>query len=213
MAELLSQLGARGNEQIARPAWHYTEASPAEASTSGSMELRDALARCYDLRCPRERQLLQLLWSHMPEDARAAALAAMGQQQQDQADGCEGDGAVLIQAQSGSTGSTGQGDHMAPSDSASSLSAATARSKGSKGAGLAESQALRLQQLMSADADQLEAYLAERHVIDVLRDFSEAQVASAQVGLSADCLMSLGQAAACSPNVHCCLLHGTNCSC
>jgi len=56
--ELLAALGARGDERVPVPAWHYEDAAPADARADGRMPLREALSKCYDLRrapCPAPR--------------------------------------------------------------------------------------------------------------------------------------------------------------
>lgn len=45
---LLAALGASGAERVPVPSWHYQEEG--EPYADGSMPLRDALTKCYDLR-------------------------------------------------------------------------------------------------------------------------------------------------------------------
>ena len=70
MAELLQELGADGGLLVKLPGWHYADAALPAGATS--LPLRDALARCYDLRQPKP-ELLQLLQSKLQ-----AATAASG---------------------------------------------------------------------------------------------------------------------------------------
>ena len=49
--ELLAALGARGDERVPVPSWHYEDAAPVDSRQDGRMPLREALLKCYDLRC------------------------------------------------------------------------------------------------------------------------------------------------------------------
>lgn len=49
--ELLAALGARGDERVPVPSWHYEDAAPVDSRQDGRMPLREALLTCYDLRC------------------------------------------------------------------------------------------------------------------------------------------------------------------
>lgn len=72
--ELLAALGADGSLLVQVPSSHY--ADPLLPQGACSMPLRDALARCYDMRQPKH-DLLRLLHAKL---AAAASAAAVGQQ-------------------------------------------------------------------------------------------------------------------------------------
>jgi sulfite reductase alpha subunit-like flavoprotein len=48
--DLLEVLGADGAQMVAVPSWHYEE-----ANKRTEMSLREALSKCYDLRCGLQR--------------------------------------------------------------------------------------------------------------------------------------------------------------
>lgn len=116
--ELLEVMGVDGKLQVQVPCWHYDDAVlPANAT---SMPLRDALARCYDLRQPKP-ELLHLLH---------ARLAALHTQQQEQHAplgtnsgnrGSDGGSAGLAKGGHGKPGRLGL-HHVKDKDSASELS-------------------------------------------------------------------------------------------
>lgn len=66
--ELLSALGADGSQQVPVPSWHYEDG---EAPAGGNMPLKQALAKCYDIRSPKA-ELFQLLWAALPDKAKTA---------------------------------------------------------------------------------------------------------------------------------------------
>jgi hypothetical protein len=113
--ELLAVLGADGGLLVKLPAWHY--ADPALPAGATSLPLRDALARCYDLRQPRP-ELLALLQRKL---AAAQAAAAGGVAAAD--DNTEAEGGI----KRGGPGSrAGRGLQVKTQDSASELSGAAA---------------------------------------------------------------------------------------
>jgi sulfite reductase (NADPH) flavoprotein alpha-component len=159
VAELLAELPAgSAGLLVRRPAWHYADAALDEGAAS--VALPDALARCYDLRAPRPELLAAL------RDALAAALAAEGPAAVTKGSNANGNGHAAANgnghAAVGGNGETANGGgacaaHGPLSDKLAALSA------------------------LVADAAAAEAYLAPRHVADVLRDWRPAALGPAEL--------------------------------
>jgi hypothetical protein len=153
--ELLQQLGATGDQAVQTPSWHYTEDpahTTAAAAADGSISLRHALSVCYDIKTPKAQQLLQLL------------LTLLQQQQS------SGKGVARVSI-----------DVVADASAAADLSAAGVQQQSADSKQSAAAAAVSRLQGLLADAASLEQYLSARHVVDVLQDFSQAQVSYSQV--------------------------------
>jgi hypothetical protein len=189
-------LEATGEEVVPSPSWHYVEdpqLMTREASgSSGSSSLRHALEVCYDLKSPRAQPLLKVM---------------LGQLQQ-QLSGAAGEvkpgGRPSFDLQANAT--TAAAAIPAAAALAGAASTATSGSDDGKVQPGQPSQAVldsiaHIQQLLS-DSEKLEAYLAARHVADILQDFPSVTLTHDQVG---ECTVLLGGAAV--PV----LLHHVNC--
>jgi sulfite reductase (NADPH) flavoprotein alpha-component len=169
VSQLLEVLGAAGDTPVPVPSWHYEE--PAERSRrlagGADMQLQDALAACYDLRQPREAQLLAALWDALPPAARASASAPSS----------DADASDAGSSGSGSDEPAAAAAQLPVSDSVASLDAS-----GPPGGGkAAAAQAAALAALRQAEPDAQAQYWAARHVVDVLRDFPAARLSAAQL--------------------------------
>lgn len=147
------------------PSWHYTEDpahSPAAAAAgSSTISLRHALSVCYDIKTPKAQQLLQLLLGQLQQ-----------QLQQGKPQPAAGKGVrVSIDVRA---------DASAATDLAAAVQQPDGHEKQPGGAAAAAAAVQRVQALL-CDAAGLEAYLAARHVVDVLQDFGEVQLHLAQV--------------------------------
>jgi sulfite reductase (NADPH) flavoprotein alpha-component len=170
VAELLAELpeGSAGL-LVCRPAWHYADAALEAGATS--VALPEALARCYDLRAPRPELLAAL------RDALQAALAA------------EGPVAAKGPAATNGNGHAANGNGHAASNgnghAASNGNGKAANGKAANGTACAEhgclSDKLAALAALAAAAAAAEAYLAPRHVADVLRDWRPAALGPAEL--------------------------------
>ena len=187
VSELLTVLGATGNEAVQIPAWHYTEepdhtpraAAAAGSVPEGSMSLRHALTSCYDLHTPKAEPLLQLLLLKLQQESVTIASAKVGET-----------GRVANGTATGLNGVGNHGHHYevvataAGSKSAAAVDVAVSDQGQKKtashvAAAAAAGKVDHIQQLLE-DKQALEAYLAERHVVDILRDFASSVDLSVQ---------------------------------
>jgi hypothetical protein len=154
--ELLKQLGATGEEPVARPSWHYREQQQQQQNSS-SMTLRHALTVCYDIKTPKLQPLLQLLLDQL-------TAVADGKQQQ-QKNGSTVRASIDLQVDA-----TGKGKPAA------AAAAATGKAAMNPAASIAA-----VQGLLAADGAAVEQYLAPRHVIDILQECAAAKLTPQQV--------------------------------
>lgn len=165
--ELLQQLGATGDEPVTRPSWHYQEQQP--DSNSSSMSLRHALTVAYDIKTPKVKPLLQLLLDQLTAAAASDDSSKLDQQQQQ--NGSSSPLRPSIDLQVDATGGK-------PSPASKPASAAAGKQAAASPAAAAIAA---IQGLLASDASGLDAYLAPRHVIDVLQDFPAARLKHTQV--------------------------------
>jgi sulfite reductase (NADPH) flavoprotein alpha-component len=167
--ELLQQLGLTGDEPVTCPSWHYQE-QPDSSSSSSSMSLHHALTVCYDIKTPKATPLLQLLLQQLT--AAAGDGSSKEQQQQSllrpsidlQVDATGGRFPLTAAAAAGDGSKTAAANGKAAAAAVSPAAAIAA-----------------VQALLAADAAALEQYLAPRHVIDVLQEYSAAKLTPQQL--------------------------------
>jgi hypothetical protein len=170
--ELLQQLGATGDESVTRPSWHYQEQQQPDSSnnSSSSMSLRHALSVAYDIKTPKAKPLLQLLLEQLTAAAAADGSSKLDQQQQQQNGSSPRRPSIDLQV-----------DATGGKSSPASKPAAAAAGKLAAAASPAAAGIAAIQGLLSSDTSALDAYLAPRHVIDVLQDYPAAKLTHTQV--------------------------------
>jgi hypothetical protein len=136
------------------------------------MSLRHALTVCYDIKTPKATPLLQLLLEQLTAAAAAAGGGSIKEQQQQQQSPLRPSIDLQVDATGGKFVATAA---AAAADGSKIAAAATAAA--SPAAAIAAMQAL-----LAADAAAVEQYLAPRHVIDVLQEYSAAKLTPQQVG-------------------------------
>ncbi|KAK9824028.1 hypothetical protein WJX72_007096 [[Myrmecia] bisecta] len=157
--DLVAQMGAEGGSLVAPPSWHYEESLELSGARQGDkLTLRDALCRCYDLRCPKP-DLLRVLLDHLPPSARQPIKNG------------KTNGKLHIITSAKTPGAASNASvHSRSSSSVEAAEANGHRQRHTVPPLPVAKQAAKLQQLISSES--AEAYLEERHVIDVLQDFA-----------------------------------------
>eukprot|EP00887_Chlorella_sp_A99_P003434 scaffold7.g3434.t1 len=163
--DLLAELGADGGLLVRLPSWHYADAALGDlAGPPATIALRQALARCYDLRQPKQ-ELLALLLRKLQEQAAAAGAAAVA--------GGAGPVGLSGGGLPGKKRAAASGGLKAPAaanghvqhEVAATGSAAVAHAGGLCAGGCLVDKIERLAAL-TADVAAAEAYLEPRHVLE-----------------------------------------------